>query len=186
MSYGRNFHFLITPRSGERNGRYYLDSDTPLAIGAPVVLSGEVDTAARQGVEVATSAQEPPAPGTGGILVYEHIQPLHVDTFETTYSDFDTAPAGESVQVVSGTTIKVGLKNTTATSFRVRVGYPNARTMVDGVGTTPDVNEGDYLTPGVGTDADGYWAKTADLSDAWLIVTSVNHTTGEVEARLNF
>lgn len=186
MSYGRNFYFLITPRSGERNGRYYLDSATALAIGAPVVTSGEVDTAARQGVELATGAQAPPAPGTGGIVVYEHIQSMHVDPYETTYSDFDTAPAGESVQVVSGQTVKVALKNTTATSFRTRTGYPAARTMVDGVGATPDVNEGDYLTPGVGTDADGYWAKTEQLDEAWLIVTAVNHTTGEVEARLNF
>lgn len=186
MSYGRNFEFRITPRQGERGARFFLDSADELVIGAPVILTGEQDAVRRQGVELATGEQAPPKPGQGGILVYEHIQSLGVDPWETTYSDFDTAPAGAAVQVVRGQTVKVAFKNTTATSFYTRTGYPTARTMVDGIGATPDVEVGDYLTPGVGTDADGYWAKTTDPAEAWLIVTDVNHDTGEVEAQLAF
>jgi hypothetical protein len=185
MSYGRNFEFRVTPRQGERAGRYYLD-DTAQPIGAPVVLSGDTDDLGRLGVELATGAQAKPAPGTGGILVFEHIQFTGVDPAENTYSDFDTAPAGKAVQVVNGTTVKVAFKNTEDTGFLVRTGYPAARTMVDEVGATVGVEVGDFLTPGVGNDTDGYWAKTETAANAWLIVTAVNTTTGEVEARLNF
>lgn len=185
MSYGRNFEFRVTPRQGERGGRYYLD-DSERPIGVPVKLSGEQDDLGRLGVELATGAQAKPAPGTGGILIYEHIQFMHVDPAETTYSDFDTAPAGKAVQVVNGTTVKVAFKNTEEGDFLVRENYPAPRTMVDEVGATVGVEVGDYLTPGTGNDTDGYWAKTEDADNGWLVVTAVNTTTGEVEARLNF
>ena len=186
--YGRNFHFLVTPRQGERAGRYFLDETSPVPIGAPVKLtaSGDTDSGARLGVELATGAQAKPVPGTGGILVYEHIQFLGVDPNEVTYSDFDTAPAKAAVQVVNGTTVKVGLTNTTDTSFLVRAGYPATRVMVDGVGATTTVEVGDFLTPGDGNDTDGYWEVTATAANAWLVVTAVDGPTGLVEARLNF
>lgn len=186
MSYGRNFEFRVTPKSGERAGRYFLDTATAVPIGAPVVLSGEVDSGGRLGVELASQASNKPAPGTGGILVFEHIQFIGVDPAANTYSDFDTAPALAGVQVISGSSVKVGLKNTTDTNFLTREGYPAARVMVDGVGATTTVEVGDFLTPGVGDDTDGYWEATATAAEAWLIVTAVNGSTGEVEARLNF
>lgn len=185
MSYGRNFEFRSTPQGAQRAGRYFLDSDDAVVIGAPVVLSGASDAVGRLGVELATGAQDKPAPGTGGVLVFEHIQHIGVDPFLTTYSDFDTAPAGEAVQVINGTEVKVGFKNTTDESFLTRTGYPTARVMVAGIDAT-SVSVGDYLTPGVGDDTDGYWAETADADKAWLVVTFVNNSTGEVEARLNF
>jgi hypothetical protein len=185
MSYGRNFEFRVTPRQGERAGRYYLD-DVARPIGAPVVLSGATDGLGRLGVELVSGAQAKPAPGTGGVLVYEHIQFIGVDPAETTYSDLDTAPAGKAVQVVNGTTVKVAFKNTEDTGFLARENYPVARTMVDGIGATTTVEVGDFLTPGAGDDTDGYWAVTTDADEAWLVVTDVNSTTGEVEARLNF
>lgn len=185
MSYGRNFEFRVTPRQGERAGRYYLD-DVARPIGAPVILSGETDGLGRLGVELATGEQDKPAPGTGGVLVYEHIQFIGVDPAESTYSDFDTAPAGKAVQVVNGTTVKVAFKNTEDTGFLTREDYPVARVMVEGVGATTTVEVGDFLTPGTGTDADGYWETTETAAKAWLVVTDVNSTTGEVEARLNF
>jgi len=95
-------------------------------------------------------------------------------------------PAGEAVQVVNGEDVKVAFKNTTATSFLTRSNYPTARVMVAGLGATPTVAVGDYLTPGTGNNTAGYWAETATEANAWLVVTAVNASTGEVEARLNF
>lgn len=187
MSYGRNFSFRVTPKGGNRAGRYYLDGSDDLPIGAPVVLSGEEDSSTgRLGVELATGDQAKPKPGTGGILVYEHIQPIGQDPYLYTYSDYDTAPAGEAVQVVNGDDVKVAFKNTTATSFLTRSNYPTARVMVAGLGATPTVAVGDYLTPGTGNNTAGYWAETATEANAWLVVTAVNASTGEVEARVNF
>lgn len=187
MSYGRNFSFRSTPEGGNRAGRYYLDGSTNLPIGVPVVLSGEADASTgRLGVELATGAQAKPAPGKGGVLVYEHIQHIGLDPFLYTYSDYDTVPAGEAVQVVNGDSVKVAFKNTTATSFLTRSNYPTARVMVAGLGATPTVAVGDFLTPGTGNDTAGYWAETATEANAWLVVTAVNASTGEVEARVNF
>ena len=186
MSYGRNFSFRVTPKSGNRAGRYFLDGSTDLPIGAPVVLSGDADAVGRLGVQLATGAQAKPLPGKGGVLVYEHIQHIGQDPYLSTYSDFDTVPAGEAVQVVNGEDVKVAYKNTTATSFLTRSNYPTARVMVAGLGATPTVAVGDMLTPGTGNDSAGYWAETATAANAWLVVTAVNASTGEVEARLNF
>lgn len=187
MSYGRNFSFRSTPEGGNRAGRYYLDGSTNLPIGVPVVLSGEADASTgRLGVELATGAQAKPAPGKGGVLVYEHIQHIGLDPFLYTYSDYDTVPAGEAVQVINGDSVKVAFKNTTATSFLTRSNYPTARVMVAGLGATPTVAVGDFLTPGTGNDTAGYWAETATAANAWLVVTAVNASTGEVEARVNF
>lgn len=186
MSYGRNFEFRSTPEHGERAGRYFLDSATNLAIGVPVVLSGEVDAVGRLGVELATGETVKPLPGQGGVVVYEHIQSIGVDPYATTYSDFDFVPAGEPVQVVNGTANKVAFKNTTDDTFLTRSSYPTARVMVAGMGATPTLEVGAMLTPGAGDDSDGYWAETATAANAWLVVTAVNTTTGEAEARLNF
>jgi hypothetical protein len=186
MSYGRNFSFRVTPKSGNRAGRYFLDGSTDLPIGAPVVLSGDTDAVGRLGVELAVGAQAKPLPGKGGVLVYEHIQHIGQDPYLSTYSDFDTVPAGEAVQVVNGEDVKVAYKNTTATSFLTRSNYPTARVMVAGLGATPTVAVGDMLTPGTGNNSAGYWAETATAANAWLVVTAVNASTGEVEARLNF
>lgn len=186
MSYGRNFDFLVPPQGGQRAGRYFNDEGAALPIGAPVVITSDENTLGLLGVELATGDQAKPAPGKGGIVVYEHIVYDGVDPVINTYSDLDTAPDGAAVQVISGSEVKVLLRNTTATTFLSRTSYPNARVMVAGLGATPTVAVGNYLTPGTGNDTDGYWAETATAANAWLIVTKVNASTGEVEARLNF
>ena len=56
----------------------------------------------------------------------------------------------------------------------------------EGAGATPNLNVGDYLTPGAGTDTDGYWAVTATAENAWMVVVGVDDARGEVEARLLF
>ena len=58
--------------------------------------------------------------------------------------------------------------------------------MVAGLGATPTVVVGDYLRPGVGDDTSGYWTETATEADGWLVVTSVDATRQEVEARMTF
>lgn len=187
MSYGRNFGFLVTPKGGQRAGRYALDG-TSIPIGAPVVITGDSDALGLLEVTLATGAQAKPAPGKGGIAVYEHAPQAFngVDPVITTYSDIDRVPAGGAVQVISGSEIKVVLKNTTDTTFLSRANYPAARTMVAGVGATPTVAVGDFLTPGTGNDNAGYWAETSNAAEAWLVVTKVDAARGEVEARLNF
>jgi len=185
MSYGRNFAFRSTPKGAERAGRYFLD-DSSRPIGVPVVLSGDSDAVGRLGVELATGAQDKPTPGTGGILVYEHIQYIGVDPGLTTYSDLDTVPANAPVQVINGVNVKVAFTNTTDDTFLTRTDYPTPRVMVAGAGVSATVAVGNFLTPGTGNDDDGYWAETSDADEAWLVVTFIDSDTGLVEARLNF
>lgn len=188
-SYGRNFDFRIPPQSGERLGRYFLDdgaNDRP--IGVPVVKTSNVDDLGRQGVALATGSQVKPAPGQGGILVFEKVIYQNVDPTLTDYSDpnISVAPAGAAVQVVSGENrVKVLLANTSASVFLGLRSYAG-RTMVAGVGATPTVAVGDLLTPGTGNDTSGYWAETGTAANAWLVVTSVDAVRGEVEAMVNF
>jgi len=188
-SYGRNFDFRVTPKGGQRQGRYYNDGSAAIPIGAPVVVTSNTDGLGRRGLDLATSAQNAPLPGKGGIIVFEYAWNgfAGTDPVLTTYSDLDTAPVDKACQLISGKDVKVVLRNTTATSFLFRTGYPKARKMVAGVGgATPTIAAGDMLTPGTGNDSAGYWAETSTVAEAWLIVTAVDNTTGEVEARLNF
>jgi len=137
-------------------------------------------------VELATGAQAPPA--RGGILVYEHAPAAYAgfDPGLTEWSDLDYAPAGKMVQVVHGDTVKVAFTNTEDRTFLNTRSY-SGRIMVAGLGgATPDLDVGEYLTPGTGDDDNGYWAVTADVAEAWLVVTAVDHTRAEAEARLLF
>lgn len=194
-AYGRNFEFRVTPRSGEREGRWVL-TDTGLSgnsvpIGAPVVADdaeGAVDDfTGAYSCKLATGAQAP-QPGQSGILVYEHAPAAFAgdDPFLTTYSDKDTAPVGKLVQVVHGTTVKVVLRNTEDRTFLNTRAY-TGRKMVAGIGqATPTLIVGDFLTPGVGTDDDGYWAENGSAANAWLVITAVDNDRAEVEARMTF
>ena len=188
MSSTRNFEFRVSPLGGQRGGRYVLNSgaEASLPIGVPVKTDGTNDGLGRAVVQLATTAQVAPKSGQGGILYYQDVRYEGVDQMLTTYSDMDSAPLGAAVQVVSGDTVKVAFTNTTATTFLNRTGYPTPRVMVAGLGATPTLAVGDYLTPGTGNDTAGYWAETATAANAWLVVTSVDSTTGVVEARLAF
>jgi hypothetical protein len=137
---------------------------------------------------LAVGTQAKPAPGTGGILVYEYAPNAYAgsDPFLTSYSDLGACPAASAIQVVGGTQNKVWLKNTTSQNFLHNRTYAG-RIMIAGFGgATSTLAVGDFLTPGLGTDADGYWGETATAANAWLVVTKVDAVRGEVEARINF
>lgn len=187
-NYGRNFEFRVSPRQGERSGRFYLTGSTDIPIGAPVKYdSGEDENAlGLLPVELATTAQAAPKPGMGGIVVYEHAPNAFAgfDPQLTTYSDIDTVPHGKAVQVVNGTTVKVVFRNTEDRTFLNTRDY-DGRVMIAGLGATPTLIVGDYLSPGVGNDDSGYWAESSS-GNAWLVVTKVDNDRGEVEARMLF
>lgn len=187
MSYGRNFDFRISPDAKSRHGRHVVPSTgNPIPLGAPVEvdLSQAPDSVARQPLKLAVNGGTGvPNTGNHGILVYEHVIPYGVDPVLTTWSDFDTAPLGSVVQLVVDPDVKVVLRNTLARHFLGRA-YPG-RIMVAGVSVaTPSIAVGDYLKPGAGNDTDGYWTEATDTTTAWLVVTSVDFTRAEVEARM--
>ena len=188
-NYGRNFEFRTSPTGAHRGGRYYLADATNLVIGAPVKYdaSKEENALGLLPVVKATGDQARPFNGMGGIAVYEHAPAAYAgtDPFLTTYSDIDTVPAGKAVQVVSGTEVKVVFRNTVDRTFLNTRDY-EGRIMVAGLGATPTLAVGNYLTPGVGDDTDGYWAETATAANAWLVITKVDPDRGEVEAKFVF
>lgn len=188
MSSTRNFDFRVPPVHGQRAGRYYNVSANPIVIGAPVLLSGTTEnTLSLEPVALATGSQVAPKPGMGGIAIYEYGPAAFAgnDPYLTTYSDKDTLAAGAALQVVSGSTVKISLRNTVSTVFLGSRTYAG-RVMVAGMGATPTVTLGSYLTPGTGDDVNGYWAVTGTAANAWLVVTKVDLARGEVDARLTF
>lgn len=189
MSYGTQFEFRVPPRSGERAGRYYLDEGAGVPIGAPVVVdtAGDDNVLGLTPVKVASADHARPKNGLGGIVVYEYGPAGYAgdDPALTTYSDKYSVPAGAAVQVVNGDTVKVVLRNTEDELFLNTREYAG-RTFVAGLGATPTLAVGDYLTPGTGNDSAGYWKETSTEANAWLVVTKVDADRGEVEARLLF
>lgn len=188
MSYGRNFEFRVPPYGGQRGARYALADDVDdLPIGAPVALTGDDDGNGRNLVDSA-SAATPPVSGVHGIAVYEYAPAAFAgdDPLLTTYSDKDTVPALASVQLVSGDTVKVVLRNTEDRTF-LQVREYEGRTMVAGLGATPTLAVGNFLEPHTSpSDTNGYWQETATKANAWLVITSVDSARGEVEARMMF
>ena len=183
MSYGRNFEFRVHPHGGERAGRYAVTADFP--IGAPAKTTGSTNALGLATVAAADDGA-PPVPGKNGIVVFEHINYNGDDPLLTTYSDKGDAPAGKAVQLVSGTDVKVVLRNTEDRTFLTVRDY-EGRTMVAGLGATPTVSVGDYLEPhSTPSDSNGYWQETSTLANAWLVVTKVDLSRGEVEARMLF
>lgn len=188
-TYGRNFGFRVPPVHGERNGRYAVPSTgATIPIGAPVAMTAAA-AATSLGLAPVTLATGATAPVTGkhGIVLYEWAPAWQAgsDPYLTTYSDRDYVPLGAAVQLISGKQVKVVFTNTSDSTFLGTRSY-TGRTMVAGAGATPTVAVGDYLTPGTGNDSAGYWAETATAANAWLVVTSIDTTRGEVEARFVF
>ena len=186
----RNFEWRVSPRDGESAGRYILGGSTNLPLGVPVTAGATTDGLGRQLVTLATGAQDTPLSGEAGILDFVSIRFDGFDPEITTFSDVvDTVPVGESVIVASGDTLKGAWTNTFSpdNQYMYRTGYPKARIIIAGAGIpSPTVTVGEYLTPGVGNDTDGYWAVTANKAQAWLVVTAVDNPRGLVEARVNF
>lgn len=186
-NYGRNFEFRIAPERGQRNGRYVNATGAEIPLGTPIGVTGVVDDLERQEIEPVTGATAPER-GTHGIILVEHTGVTGVagrDPFLNGVSDADTALDGQQVMMVSGVTVKVVLRNTEDRTFLNTRSY-TGRVMVAGLGATPTLGVGDYLTPGTGNDTDGYWAETASATDAWMVITNVDAARGEVEARLLF
>lgn len=187
-TYGRNFDFRIPPESENRAGRFAAPTSGVIPMGAPVVadLTAGTNALGLQIVKLATGAQAPVG-GISGIAVYEYGPAAFAgdDPALVLYSDKDTVPAGKAVQVVSGPYVKVVFTNTVARVFLGERSYAG-RMMVAGIGATPTLTVGDLLTPGTGNDTAGYWAETAIAADAWMVVTAVDLTRGEVEARMLF
>lgn len=189
-TYGRNFSFRVPPMPQQRAARYITPaSGTVIPIGAPVMTSpSEIADSAENRIPVVLArGVVAPKQGHTGILVYEYAPSAFsgYDPVLTTYSDLDTAPLSAPVQLVSGTTVKVELRNTVSRSFFGQRTYPG-RIMVAGMGATPTVRIGDHLRPGLGDDTSGYWTETATAADAWLEVTDVDTARALVEARMTF
>lgn len=191
-NYGRQGSFLQTPLPHDRLGRYIVGDDPILMFAPAIVPSGAVvDVNGRLPLELATGAQAP-RKTRSGIVIWEspwgadRLGGPGLDPVLTRASDVDTAPANTAAQFISGTQVRLRLNNRAEFSFDGQRTYA-ARTMVAGLGgATPTVEEGELLTPGVGTDADGYWAVTATAANAWLVVTAVNNDTGELDAQFLF
>lgn len=206
-TYGRNLEFRVPPMSEYRQGRFSAPV-TPLSgantagggtagtglipIGAPIVadLTAGQDALKRQIVKLSTSADvggDVPAPGLGGLAVYEYGPAAFAgfDPLLTTYSDLGVCPAGQAVQMVHGNHVKVVFYNTVGEFFLSQRQYPG-RVMVNGLGATPTVSVGDYLIPGSGDDVDGYWQSTATETGAWFVITSIDTVRVAVEARMMF
>lgn len=186
-SYGRNFDFRIVPEPEDRGGRYVLSGTTDIPIGSPVkVADGATASASYTGAlpaALATGAQAPKK-GMTGIAVYEWLDLNQLDPEYYTYSDRSTVPASREFQVVSGPGIKVVFRNTANRTFLAVRNYAG-RVMVAGIGATPTVAVGDYLTPGTGDDSNGYWAE-GSAANAWMVVTLVDAARGSVEAEMVF
>jgi len=189
-NYGRNFEFLAAPHARERKGRFFNDEGASIPIGAPVLASGGASNALDMApVALATTAQDRPAAGQGGIAVFEYAPNAFAgdDPVLTVYSDKDTIDDQAAIQLVSGTNIKVRFRNTPASSTFLNTRDYVGRVMVDGINlATPTVIVGDFLTPGVGDDTSGYWAETSTASEAWLVVTKVDADRDECEAQMAF
>jgi hypothetical protein len=122
------------------------------------------------------------------VAVFEHVSGIDqagLDPVLTTHSDYGTVPRAKSLQVVAGDRVKVALRNTETRTFYGAREY-EGRTMVAGMGATPTLQVGDFLTPGTGDDTAGYWAETGSAANAWLVVENVDLDRGEVECRFLF
>lgn len=187
-SYGRNFEFRVTPEEYMRRGRVILAQGADVPIGVPLLIADNAPpdplwTGALPAT-LATGAQAPRR-GMSGLGVYEWIDVNGLDAQLSGYSDRDLIPNGKQFQLVSGAGVKVVFHNTVAHTFSGTRNYPG-RMMVAGMGATPTVQVGQYLSPGTGTDAAGYWAVNATATNAWLRVTNVDASRQEVEAEFMF
>lgn len=182
-NYGRNFELLQDPELRHRHGRFRLEDGLSVPIGVPVRVpdGADEDSKKRLPLELATGAQVP-VPCLSGIAVYEYTfnAMRGRDPVTTDWSDFDTVPTAAPVQLCDGRAMKVRLINTVARVFQHQRSY-TGRIMVAGLGATPTVAVGDLLTPGVGNDTAGYWAKTTDETQAWLRVTAVSANAVEAQ-----
>jgi len=181
MSYSRNFGFRSTVNI-VRGARFKTPA-TASGADANGFLLGTAVVVDPSNVGFLTRPAASAAPtALSGVVVYEHIQFQGVDPFLTTPLDppFNFAPLGRYVQVVHGPGTKVWFKNTSdQTLYDGRV-LPGETLVTTSLGS---VAVGDGLDP---SGSNGQWKVSSDLTTAWFLVTSVNATTGLVEAVFNF
>jgi hypothetical protein len=175
MTATRNFGFRSTENIVRESRLKTADTHR---LGAPVV--ADAANAGQLKAAIQTTAASPLA----GILWYEAIQYKGVDGALSVPADLDTVGSGQYAQVVRGPGVKVWFHNTSAKTLADgRV--VSAVTVVKGVGS---LAIGDTLCPNEAADvANGLWREAVPGTDPeWLTVTSVNTSTGYVEARFNF
>lgn len=185
-NYGRNFEFRISPPPDQRRGRY-INGNAAIPIGAPIKITAVVNADGRNEVALAAGVTIPRS-GQTGLAVFEHTYNAFAG-FDPTLvvpSDFNDVPAGAPLQMVSGTEVKVVLRNTVNSDFLGRA-YTDGRMMVAPADLST-IAVGDVLRPGPGTAVGGYWVEAAgvEAADGWLLVTLVDTARGEVEAQLLF
>jgi hypothetical protein len=188
-NYGRNGEFRRPPTAQMRDGRYATKvTDPAIPNFAPVVVdlpAGE-NSMLMQVVKLAPADTPRAFAADKGIALIEHIPATGyagLDPLLTTYADLGTIPPGEAIQLIhgGGEQVKVLLRNTVARNFLGIRSYPG-RVMVAGLGATPTLQAGDFLTPGAGNDTAGYWKETSTAANAWLQIVRVDLTRAEVEA----
>lgn len=189
-SLGRFFDLRQSPQPQHRLGRFKTGAD-PIVIGAPVTATATTrDTADLREVTALATEGSDYVPGLSGILVWEAPWDWYHGHDRDTYrpSDVDTAPAYTPVQVVHGTEVRVVLYNIAATDGTDGFMAYAGRNMVKPADLAVPLVVGDKLTPGAGNGTTGgFWKKTTDTdATAWLTVTGVDLTIGEVEAQLRF
>jgi len=192
-TYGRNFDFRQSPIPQHRLGRF-VNGATAVPQGAPVVASGAEDDNGRRAFALAADGASRPAPGQGGVAVYEVPDNtglgLVANPLITRASDHIDVPADVSAQVCHGTEVRLAFWNTEEDDFdgmRTGANVYAARVMVAGAsGATPTVAVDDFLVPGVGNDTDGYWKVGGTADTAWAIVTQVDTEIGTVTAQMLF
>lgn len=141
-------------------------------IGTAVMLD-----AANPGFLKRPDANEVPSPACG-VVVYEHIQRMGSDPFTTTALDFEVVPAGQYAQVMRGPGVKVWFKNTESALSYDGKSRPG-RDLVAGLGATPSVAVGDFLT----VTADGTYTE-GNATNGWFLVEQVQGDL--VECRFTF
>lgn len=177
MAYGRNFG-MRSFENAVRMGRHKVAADFDEGANGELYIGTAVKADANGNIVRPAANAEPD--GLSGILVYEHIQYQGVDPGLTTYSDapFNKAPKGRFAQILRGPGAKVWFKNTSDKTLydnRTQTGV----TLVAGLGATPTLAVGDYLTPA----ADGTWQE-GTAANGWLQVEQVS--SDGVECRVLF
>lgn len=143
-----------------------------ILIGTAVVIDGD-----NPGFVKRPTAAQAPSP-LCGLAVYEHIQVRGVDPALSTPQDFEHVPAGQYVQIMRGPGVKVWFKNTEDRGLYDGRNV-QGRTLVAGLGATPTVAVGDFLT----VTANGTFEEGTP-ANGWFVVEQV---AGDlVECRFTF
>lgn len=191
-TYGPNFEFRVVPTMENRGSRFATrsaaDYATVMPQGAPVAVTGSVDTLGRATLALSGTGA-PPVKGKHGIAIYEYVDGSAFagdDQNLVLWSDKSTLPFSKAVQVISGPNVKVVFRNTETTTFLQTRSY-TGRNMVAELGGSPSVTVGAYLEPHSSpSDTNGYYQVTATLANAWFYVTGIDSTRQEVEAQFLF